>query len=144
MQLEEIMVVNVKIGGKEVNSFRAEDGRSVVMIPFDATIEGKYFNGEVLPGGVDTQVIGPGGATHTLSARYMAKGKDFTGADCHVYIENNGVIHGPDAGREGFYMRTHPTFVTDSKALAFLNTDLFCGDSEGTPDGVKITLYRIL
>ena len=38
MQLEEIMVVNVKIGGKEVNSFRAEDGRSVVMIPFDAMV----------------------------------------------------------------------------------------------------------
>ena len=91
MQLEEIMVVHVSVKGNEVNAFTSEAG-GVVMIPFDATIDGKYFNGTVLPGGIDTQVFGPKGTSHTLSARYMATGKDYTGEDCFVYIENNGVI----------------------------------------------------
>lgn len=139
MQLEEIMVVHVTIK-QGVNAFTGEAG-GVVMIPFDATIEGKYFNGTVLPGGIDTQVMGPHGRPHTLSARYMATGKDYTGEDCFVYIENNGVICNDV---EGGYMRTTPKFVTNSKALDFLNTQLFCGKGEPEGQGVKITLYRIL
>ena len=140
MQLEEIMVVHVSVKGNEVNAFTGEAG-GVVMIPFDATIDGKYFNGTVLPGGIDTQVIGPKGTSHTLSARYMATGKDYTGEDCFVYIENNGVICGDV---EGGYMRTTPKFVTNSKALDFLNKQLFVGKGEPDGMGVKITLYRVL
>ena len=140
MQLEEIMVVHVTVTGNEVNAFQGEAG-GVVMIPFDATIDGKYFNGTVLPGGIDTQVIGPNGRPHTLSARYMAKGTDYTGEECFVYIENNGVICNDV---EGGYMRTTPTFVTNSKALDFLNKQLFVGKGEPDGMGVKITLYRVL
>ncbi|MBR6653783.1 MAG: DUF3237 domain-containing protein [Oscillospiraceae bacterium] len=140
MQLEEIMVVHVSVKGNEVTAFQGEAG-GVVMIPFDATIDGKYFNGTVLPGGIDTQVIGPKGTSHTLSARYMAKGKDYTGEECFVYIENNGVICNDV---EGGYMRTTPTFVTNSKALDFLNKQLFVGKGEPDGMGVKITLYRVL
>ena len=140
MQLEEIMVVHVSVKGNEVNAFTGEAG-GVVMIPFDATIDGKYFNGTVLPGGIDTQVIGPKGTSHTLSARYMAKGTDYTGEECFVYIENNGVICNDV---EGGYMRTTPTFVTNSKALDFLNKQLFVGKGEPDGMGVKITLYRVL
>ena len=140
MQLEEIMVVHVSIKGDAVNAFQGEAG-GVVMIPFDATIDGKYFNGTVLPGGIDTQVIGPNGRPHTLSARYMAKGTDYTGEECFVYIENNGVICNDV---EGGYMRTTPTFVTNSKALDFLNKQLFVGKGEPDGMGVKITLYRVL
>ena len=140
MQLEEIMVVHVTVKGNEVNAFTSEAG-GVVMIPFDATIDGKYFNGTVLPGGIDTQVIGPKGTSHTLSARYMAKGTDYTGEECFVYIENNGVICNDV---EGGYMRTTPKFVTNSKALDFLNKQLFVGKGEPDGMGVKITLYRVL
>ncbi len=140
MQLEEIMVVHVSVKGNEVNAFTGEAG-GVVMIPFDATIDGKYFNGTVLPGGIDTQVIGPKGTSHTLSARYMAKGTDYTGEECFVYIENNGVICNDV---EGGYMRTTPKFVTNSKALDFLNKQLFVGKGEPDGMGVKITLYRVL
>ena len=140
MQLEEIMVVHVSIKGDAVNAFQGEAG-GVVMIPFDATIDGKYFNGTVLPGGIDTQVIGPNGRPHTLSARYMAKGTDYTGEECFVCIENNGVICNDI---EGGYMRTTPTFVTNSKALDFLNKQLFVGMGEPDGMGVKITLYRVL
>lgn len=140
MQLEEIMVVHVTVKGNEVNAFTGEAG-GVVMIPFDATIDGKYFNGTVLPGGIDTQVFGPKGTSHTLSARYMATGKDYTGEECFVYIENNGVICNDV---EGGYMRTTPKFVTNSKALDFLNKQLFVGKGEPEGEGVKITLYRVL
>ena len=144
MQLEEIMVVHVSIKGNEVNAFTSEAG-GVVMIPFDATIDGKYFNGTVLPGGIDTQVFGPHGTSHTLSARYMATGKDYTGEDCFVYIENNGVIcNDAPWATKGGYMRTTPKFVTNSKALDFLNKQLFVGKGEPEGEGVKITLYRVL
>ena len=144
MQLEEIMVVHVSIKGNEVNAFTSEAG-GVVMIPFDATIDGKYFNGTVLPGGIDTQVFGPKGTSHTLSARYMATGKDYTGEDCFVYIENNGVIcNDAPWATNGGYMRTTPKFVTNSKALDFLNKQLFVGKGEPDGAGVKITLYRVL
>ncbi len=141
MQLEEIMAVHVSIKGEDVKAFTAPNGSGVVMIPFDATVDGKYFTGETVPGGIDTQVMGPNGFPHTLSARYMVKGKDYTGADCTIYIENNGVIC---SDVEGGYMRTTPKFVTDSKALDFLNKQLFCGKGEPEGQGVKITLYRIL
>ena len=140
MQLEEIMQVHVSIKGGDVVAFQGEAG-GVVMIPFDATIDGKYFTGTVLPGGIDTQVIGPKGTSHTLSARYMAKGKDYTGEECYVYIENNGVIC---SDVEGGYMRTAPKFVTNSKALDFLNKQLFVGKGEPEGEGVRITLYRVL
>lgn len=140
MQLEEIMQVHVSIKGGDVVAFQGEAG-GVVMIPFDATIDGKYFTGTVLPGGIDTQVIGPKGTSHTLSARYMAKGKDYTGEECYVYIENSGVIC---SDVEGGYMRTTPKFVTNSKALDFLNKQLFVGKGEPEGEGVRITLYRVL
>ncbi|MBR6521619.1 MAG: DUF3237 domain-containing protein [Oscillospiraceae bacterium] len=140
MQLEEIMQVHVSIKGSDVVAFQGEAG-GVVMIPFDATIDGKYFTGTVLPGGIDTQVIGPKGTSHTLSARYMAKGKDYTGEECYVYIENSGVIC---SDVEGGYMRTTPKFVTNSKALDFLNKQLFVGKGEPEGEGVRITLYRVL
>ena len=140
MQLEEIMQVHVSIKGGDVVAFQGEAG-GVVMIPFDATIDGKYFTGTALPGGIDTQVIGPKGTSHTLSARYMAKGKDYTGEECYVYIENSGVIC---SDVEGGYMRTTPKFVTNSKALDFLNKQLFVGKGEPEGEGVRITLYRVL
>lgn len=58
-----------------------------------------HFEGTILPGAIDTQIIGSDGKLHTLSARYMVKGTDHTGEPCTIYIENNGLIHGEGASR---------------------------------------------
>jgi hypothetical protein len=136
-QLEEVFTVHVAI--EQAIDLHNDAGDSVVMITFKGQVTGKYFEGKVLEGGVDTQVIGHGGGRHTLSARYMLEGVDHTGANCKIYVENNG-----DASsyREGILFRTHPRMITNSKALSFLNEDVLVGEGRPTESGVDIIVYR--
>lgn len=137
MSYEEVFTVHVNI--KKTIELKNDDGDSVVMISFSGNVSGKYFNGVVLDGAIDTQIIGNVGDRHTLSARYMLEGKDQTGEVCRIYIENNGDFHNQwnDAS-----FRTFPNIVTNSKALSFLNHELFVGKGVQTEVGVDIIIYR--
>ena len=77
MEFEEVLTVHVKI--EKVIEMHSDNVDSVCMILFKGNVTGKYFEGDVLPGGVDTQIIGRFEDRHTLSARYMLEGKDYTG-----------------------------------------------------------------
>ena len=90
-----------------------EEGEDRTMLLFHGTADGDYFQGEILPGGVDTQVQIQEEARR-LSARYILSGKDFNGDPCRIFIENNGEV---TADGE---IRTCPKLFTDSKALHFL------------------------
>lgn len=114
-------------------------GDSVFMIPFTGHATGKYFEGTVLPGGVDTQIMGRFGDRHTLSARYMLHGTDHTGKECDIYIENNGEI---DPKLTDVLFRTTPRIITNSEALAFLNNGLLAGEGVPSDTGVEIRIYR--
>ncbi|MBP7176909.1 MAG: DUF3237 family protein [Thermoclostridium sp.] len=137
MKFEEVLTVYVKI--ENSIDLKNDNGDSVVMIYFTGNAESKFFEGKVLPGGIDLQVIGRSGSRHTLSARYMLEGKDYTGEACKIFIENNGNI-GKNLG--GSLFRTYPRIITDSKALDFLNNDLLVGEGYPTQNGVKIIIYR--
>lgn len=138
IRVEEVLTVRVSIG-KSVE-LRNDEGSSVVMIMFTGHATGKYFEGSVLDGGVDTQVIGKNGNPHTLSARYILQGKDHTGQDCEIYIENNGnFVH--DAGDVMF--RTSPKIITNSRALSFLNDALLIGEGSPSESGVEIKIFRV-
>lgn len=100
------MIMALHINCKEVNEIKTETS-IIRQICFDGTAEGNYFNGAILPGGVDTQVQKPGGAG-TLFARYMLEGTDYTGKNCRLYIENEG---------EFSTDITKPKVWTDSEAL---------------------------
>ncbi|ACL75267.1 DUF3237 family protein [Ruminiclostridium cellulolyticum] len=139
MKLEEVLTVNIKI--KNAIDLKNDNGDSVVMISFTGDVKSKYFEGKVLPGGIDTQVIGKSGDRHTLSARYMLEGKDYKGETCKIYIENNGNINNH---LQGVLFRTYPKIITDSKALDFLNHDLLLGEGFPAEGGVKIIIYRTL
>ncbi|PIH58798.1 hypothetical protein [Paenibacillus sp. LK1] len=52
MRLEEMFTVHVNIGNH--SNYSVDD--SVVMITFTGNVTGKYFEGMVLDGGVDTQI----------------------------------------------------------------------------------------
>lgn len=80
-------------------------------ILFDGYAEGEYFNGKILPGGVDTQIEYTDGSG-ILSARYLLEGMDSSGKECRMYIENTGHFH------EDI---TEPVIYTDSQVLEFLN-----------------------
>ncbi|WP_458126908.1 DUF3237 domain-containing protein [Paenibacillus sp. Z3-2] len=139
MNLEELFTVHVDIE----NTFELQNSEehSVVMITFSGSVTGKYFEGIVLGGGVDTQIIGKNGEPHTLSARYMLQGTDNTGHSCKIYIENNGNI---DKNLKTALFRTSPKMITDSKALSFLNRETLVGEGYPTESGVDIKIYRKL
>jgi len=137
MELEEIFTVHVKI--EKTIELQNNNGDSVVMISFTGEVTGQYFQGEVLEGGVDTQVIGKYGDRHTLSARYMLRGKDYTGEVCQIYIENNGNVHNK---MNDVLFRTQPKLITNSKALSFLNEGVFVGEGLPNEMGVDIKIYK--
>lgn len=124
---QEVLTIQIDIKGAQTVM---ADSVSVTMIPFAGSVDCANFKGEVLPTGVDTQVGKPSG--RTLSARYMLVGKDLTGADCHIFIENNGDM------REPF---THPFIVTDSEALSFLNTATLLGQLDFSAGALTIRIY---
>ena len=140
MEKKLILEIRVTIDRNEISRLTGPGG-SVVLIPFGGTVSGEIFQGRVCPGGVDVQRVNLSGVRH-MFARYMLEGSDYTGAACHIYIENNGWF---DNGNVSATFRTVPTFITDSPALApYLHRNCFVG--EGTPDeqGVVIRLYEVL
>jgi len=136
MQFEEILTIHVKIG--KTSELRNNDGDSVIMILFTGHATGKYFEGIVLDGGVDTQIIGKHGDRHTLSARYILQGRDHTDQPCEIYIENNGNFN---KDTKDVLFRTYPKIITNSQALSFLNHALLVGEGLPTESGVDIKIY---
>ena len=102
----------------------------VAMIPFTGEASGPYFHGKIIGTGTDTQKTHSDNA-FLLSARYMLEGKDHTGRDCRIFIENNGTA--PD--------RCIPTVVTDSDALAHWEDAELFSRVEGWGDGVKVHIF---
>ena len=122
-----IMEIQVISDGKDVSTLKGPAGE-VVMIPFGGTVSGEIFNGVVRPGGADCQRVNLAGVRH-MSARYMLEGTDYTGAPCHIFVENNGYFT-----ELQMPFQTVPTFITDSRTLApYLHRNKFRG--EGHPTG---------
>lgn len=138
LELEELFTVHVKI--ERSIELKNTDGESVVMIMFGGHVTGTCFEGIVREGGVDTQVIGKDGGRHSLSARYMLQGQDYTGQPCEIYIENNGYI-GETKGNRLF--RTSPRIITNSKALSYLNTEALIGEGCPAAEGVSIRIFKV-
>lgn len=130
--LEEILRVYV-----ELEDAVRVDGNvgSVNMIRFTGYAESRYFQGKILPGGVDLQRSGPGGRTN-LSARYILEGMDSKGIQCRIFIENNGV------SSEDGIIKTNPVIVTDSRALGWMETAVLDGNITFENDKVIIHIYR--
>lgn len=104
--------------------------KGVVMIPFTGSAEGDYFTGEIIGTGVDTQMIEKDRLV-SLSARYMLAGRDHTGEECRVFIENNG----------SSLDHCIPTIVTDSKALAAWQQASLVSKVSPTENGVVVEIF---
>ncbi len=116
------------------NSFQvADDTQTVNMVGFTGHAEGPYFTGRILPGGVDTQRYTAEGGS--LSARYMLEGMDSMGDSCRVFIENS-VTPGMPQGH------THPTLVTNSKALQQMTKGELTGRLTIQGDTIVIRIGR--
>ena len=104
---------------------------TVVMVPFTGTAYGDYFNGEIIGTGVDTQKYNPEGQC-SLSARYMLQGKDCSGADCKIFIENS------QCDANGW----RPFLVTDSKYLAEWERIPLIATVDPAEGGVTVKIYE--
>jgi hypothetical protein len=133
-----IFEIAVKIDPTQVSQLKGPAGE-VIMIPFGGTVAGELFNGQVLPGGVDTQTVDQNGVRH-MSARYMLEGIDNTGEHCRIYIDNNGWFPGEMVKP----FKTIPTFFTNSKALAaYLHRNQFRTEGHPREGGVTIKVFEI-
>lgn len=103
---------------------------NICMIPFTGTAEGEYFSGKTVGTGVDTQKT-PKGGRMSLSARYMLEGKDRSGNECRIFIENQGDFE------TGF----RPLVVTDSPELAYLETAALYSTVESVEGGVIVKIF---
>jgi len=125
-------VLKLHIQVKHCEKVESEQG-TVQMLSFDGRCDGDYFRGEILPGGVDTQICYKD-QPPKLSARYILQGKDYTGRECRIFIENNGIMRTNET-------ITRPVIYTDSIALKWMETESMYGIltvAEGQP---IITIY---
>ena len=129
--MKEILTINVNLTDiYEVKGKSAE----AVMINFGGDAKSEFFEGVILPGGVDTQRE-YSDKPFSLSARYMLKGKDKDGKDCLLFIENNGTA------TDGV-VTTSPRLLSDSPSLAWLETARTSG-SISDKDGELLITIRI-
>ena len=122
---ELIMTINVKT----YEGYCVKGGKmKVYMVPFTAEAEGKYFKGATEFRSYDTQRENEN--EFFLSARYILRGKDFSGRKCSIFIENNST-------EEGII----PTIITDSPDLAFLESADLYSQLETDSNKVTVRIY---
>ena len=130
MVVKNALIFKLKINLNDSIKVESQD-KTIVQILFDGDASGEYFNGRIMPGGVDTQEIYPDGSG-SLSARYCIAGIDCEGQECKIYISNTAKLNDS---------RTVPTIVTDSKALDFLNNAKLRGEIVWISGQMYINIY---
>ncbi|MBR1640992.1 MAG: DUF3237 family protein [Butyrivibrio sp.] len=119
----------------EINEVRSGHAYAC-MILFHGRLDSDFFHGEILPGGVDTQ-IGCDGEIRTLSARYIIKGIDASGNNCSIFVDNSGSVNGDNE------IITKPRFITDSPLLKWMEKDEYIGKIYGKSEKeIEIRIYR--
>lgn len=124
----------IEIDLHECHTLQSAKGQ-VNMICFGGRCDCDFFRGEILSGGVDTQMY-LNSAPGRLSARYMLSGTDDEGTPTRLFIENNG-----ETGADGV-MVTRPRILTDNPRLAWLEDARLTGSVLPRDGGVTICFYR--
>lgn len=132
-----IMTIHVVIDRSNCPEMNMPDGK-VKIIPFTGTVDGKLFQGTVMPGAADVQVTNPAGVRH-MCAQYMLEGTDSTGTACHIFVENHGYFerdHRPSP------FEACPTMRTDSPTLRrYLQGLHFRAEGHRNDQGVDIQIF---
>ena len=114
------------------------------------TAEGPRFQGEILPGGADWQIVRPDGTIEVV-ARYTIRST----SGALVYVQNDGLrVASPEIVArmskgefvpfDSYRFRTAPRFETSDPALKWLETSTFVGVAARTPDRVAIGFHEVL
>jgi len=114
------------------------------------TAEGPRFQGEILPGGADWQVVRADGTIEVV-ARYTIR----SASGALVYVQNDGLrVASPEVlarmskGElvpfDSYRFRTAPRFETSEPSLKWMETSTFVGVAARTPDRVVIGFHEVL
>lgn len=147
--LEEVFSIDIKVGAPILVGQDEAVGRRQLIEIISGKVTGKDFNGKVMPGGVDSQVIRPDGKCE-LEARYAIQLDD----GGTVYVENAGIrtvppeyVEAVKAGRfidpDLYYFRTVPTFEVYDKKYRWLMDHLFICYAKRLPESVLLKFYKV-
>lgn len=138
---KQIMTFQIFGDDSQVSNMEGPYG-AVTIIPFTGKVESELFTGEILPGAADVQVENVAGSRN-MCAKYMFKGKDNTGTECYLFVENNGYF--TIANKQDPYFNACPQFITDSPILGeYLCQGRFRSEVQGKDWGVEIRIYDVL
>ena len=130
---------HIALSPDKISELKATNGE-VAILPFGGKVESELFTGTILPGAADVQIQNASGIRH-MCARYMFQGKDHTGAECKLFVDNNGYFE-PKKGGVAMPFYTCPTFMTDSAALApYLEAAHFRAEGHMKEDGLHIMVF---
>lgn len=154
INMKELFTISVEVGKPIVVGQDSVTGRRqlIPIISGEVTgvdIEGDSFCGEVLPGGVDSQIIRTDGKCE-LSARYAVRLENGQS----LYIENNGirnvpkeyvqdVLQGRFVDPSLYYFATTPTFEVYCEELEWLTHHVLVCKAIREEEAVKITYFII-
>ena len=130
--MKELLHITVRLD--QVHKLESDD-QAVTMILFHGEAESEYFTGQILSGGVDTQIRE--NDINCLSARYILDGMDYQNVPCKIFIENNGRA---DEHMNGRFV-TVPRIITDSQALKWFETARLSGEVTAGEQEVMIRIY---
>ncbi|MBF6617917.1 DUF3237 domain-containing protein [Pollutimonas thiosulfatoxidans] len=146
--VEHLATLTVEVAAPQEVGATPFGNRRVIPIT-GGTVSGPVFNGRILPGGADFQLISS--PTYTdIHARYVIE----TDQGEQIYVENTGIRTGSqedirllaqglpvDPAR--IYFRSIPRFETAAPRLAWLNTHLFLGTGARYPDRVELNFFVV-
>lgn len=139
MEKVPFLILHVEVDRANISEMQCSLG-AVKMLPFSGSAEGPLFQGVIMPGGVDTQITNSCQVRH-MSARYLLSGKDRTGTDCKIFVENDGWFTNGEKPRP---FRTVPKFMTDSADLAsYLHSNRFYGEGMTVDGKLTISFYEV-
>jgi hypothetical protein len=141
--------VRVIVGPIQDLGQTARGHRRIVDI-LGGTAEGPRFQGEILPGGADWQIVRADGTIEVV-ARYTIRSR----SDALVYVQNDGLrVASPEIVArmskgelvpfDSYRFRTAPRFETSDPSLKWLETSTFVGVAARTPDRVVIGFHEVL
>ena len=141
--------VRVIVGPIQDLGQTARGHRRIVDI-LGGTAEGPRFQGEILPGGADWQIVRPDGTIEVV-ARYTIR----SSSGSLVYVQNDGLrVASPEVVArmskgeavpfDSYRFRTAPRFETSDPSLSWLETSTFVGVAARTPDRVVIGFHEVL
>ncbi|OOM80458.1 DUF3237 domain-containing protein [Clostridium sp. BL-8] len=150
MESEEVFSISIVVDKPILVGQDDVVGRRQLIPILSGEVKGEGFNGEVLPGGIDSQIIRPDGKCE-LSARYAIKLED----GAAIYIENNGMRTVPpeyvEAVKTGkfvdpsvYYFRTIPTFETYDEKYKWMMDNIFVCYAARLPENVLLKFYKVL